>query len=84
MDNLEKQTIDSLTKAVALLSKDIQEIKTALLGSDYGDEGLVKKVKKNEEEIIKLVNLKNRLIAWATGLGMGSGALVNYLMETIK
>lgn len=84
MDNLEKQTIDSLTKAVALLSKDIQEIKTALLGSDYGDEGLVKKVKKNEEEIIKLVNLKNRLIAWATGLGMGSGALVNYLMETMK
>ena len=84
MDSTEKHTIDTLSKAVALMTKDIQEIKTALLGSDYGDEGLVKKVKKNEEEIEKLITFKTRIMAWATGMGLGSGALINFLMDKIQ
>lgn len=84
MDKVEIKDLETLSNIVMGLSKDIQDIKTALLGSDYGDEGLVKKVKKNEEEIEKLVTFKTRIMAWATGMGLGSGALINFLMDKIQ
>ena len=84
MDKAERNDIETLSNIVMGLSKDIQDIKTALLGSDYGDEGLVNKVKKNEQEIEKLVTFKTRIVAWATGAGLGYGALTNYLMDLFK
>jgi hypothetical protein len=67
-----------------LLAKDIQDIKEALLGNEFGQEGLVKKVTNNEKQIAELVKFKQKIIAWATGAGLGSSALFNAISEMMK
>jgi len=47
-------------------------------------EGLVYKVENNEKQIEELVKFKQKIVAWATGAGLGSGTLVNLLMDLIK
>jgi t-SNARE complex subunit (syntaxin) len=82
--NQVKYDIHKLETMIEVLAKDIQDIKEALLGNDFGNEGLVKKVQSNEKNIAELVKFKQKIVAYATGLSVGSGALVNYLMELIK
>ena len=82
--NQVKYDITKLETMIEVLAKDIQDIKEALLGNDFGNEGLVKKVQSNERNIAELVKFKQKIVAYATGLSVGSGALVNYLMELIK
>lgn len=82
--NQVKYDIRKLETMIEVLAKDIQDIKEALLGNDFGNEGLVKKVQSNEKNIAELVKFKQKIVAYATGLSVGSGALVNYLMEMIK
>jgi hypothetical protein len=82
--NQVKYDITKLEAMIEVLAKDIQDIKEALLGNDFGNEGLVKKVQSNERNIAELVKFKQKIVAYATGLSVGSGALVNYLMELIK
>lgn len=88
MDNQELQTIkldiDKLETMIEILAKDIQEIKDALIGNEYGQEGLVKRVVKVESDVKHLHDFKKKVIAWATGVGLGSSTLVNYLSELIK
>lgn len=79
-----KYDIHKLETMIEVLAKDIQEIKEALIGNEFGNEGLVKKVKSNEQNIAELLKFKQKIIAWATGAGLGSGTLVNLLMELIK
>ena len=55
-----------------------------LLDNEFGQEGLVKKVNQNEQNIADLVKFKQKIIAWATGAGLGSSALVNAIAEMIK
>ena len=81
--NQVKYDITKLEAMIEVLAKDIQDIKEALLGNDFGNEGLVKKVQSNERNIAELVKFKQKIVAYATGLSVGSGALVNYLMELI-
>lgn len=82
--NQVKYDITKLETMIEVLAKDIQDIKEALLGNDFGNEGLVKKVQSNERNIAELIKFKQKIVAYATGLSVGSGALVNYLMELIK
>lgn len=79
-----KYDIHKLETMIEVLAKDIQEIKEALIGNEFGNEGLVKKVKSNEQNIAELLKFKQKIIAWATGAGLGSGTLVNLLMDLIK
>ena len=37
-----------------------------------------------KKQIEDLVKFKQKIVAWATGAGLGSGTLVNLLMELIK
>ena len=69
---------------IEVLAKDVQEIKEALVGNEFGQEGLVKKVTQNTESIAELQKFKQKVIAWATGAGLGSSALVNAIAEFIK
>ena len=87
MDNELKQMkyeINKLEAMIEVLAKDVQEIKEALVGNEFGQEGLVKKVTQNTESIAELQKFKQKVIAWATGAGLGSSALVNAIAEFIK
>jgi len=79
-----KYDIQKLEAMIEVLAKDVQEIKEALVGNDFGQEGLVKKVTQNTESIAELQKFKQKVIAWATGAGLGSSALVNAIAEYIK
>lgn len=79
-----KFKVNNLEAMIELLAKDIQDIKEALLGNDFGNEGLVKKVQSNERNIAELVKFKQKIIAWATGAGLGSSALFNAISEMMK
>ncbi len=79
-----KFKVNNLEAMIELLAKDIQDIKEALLGNEFGQEGLVKKVTNNEKQIAELVKFKQKIIAWATGAGLGSSALFNAITEMMK
>ena len=79
-----KFKVNILEAMIELLAKDIQDIKEALLGNEFGQEGLVKKVTNNEKQIAELIKFKQKIIAWATGAGLGSSALFNAISEMMK
>ena len=79
-----KYDVQKLEAMIDVLVKDVQEIKEALVGNEFGQEGLVKKVNQNTESIAELVKFKQKIIAWATGAGLGSSALVNAIAEMMK
>ena len=79
-----KFKVNNLETMIELLAKDIQDIKEALLGNEFGQEGLVKKVTNNEKQIAELVKFKQKIIAWATGAGLGSSALFNAISEMMR
>ena len=62
-----KYDIDKIEAMMELLAQDITEIKKALVGNEYGDEGLVKRVTRVEAEVADLKDFKKKLLAWATG-----------------
>tara|TARA_Y100000592_G_C5357754_1_gene262074 strand:- start:470 stop:748 length:279 start_codon:yes stop_codon:yes gene_type:complete len=76
--------VEKTKNMIELIIKDIQDIKEALLGNEFNKEGLVFKVEQNEKQIEELVKFKQKIIAWATGAGLGSGTLVNLLMDLLK
>ena len=82
--NQVKYDIRKLEAMIEVLAKDIQDIKEALLGNEFGQEGLVKKVSQNSEQIAELQKFKQKIIAWATGAGLGSSALFNAISEMMK
>ena len=82
--NQVKFDIRKLETMIEVLAKDVQEIKEALVGNEFGQEGLVKKVNQNEQNIVELIKFKQKIIAWATGAGLGSSALVNAIAEMMK
>lgn len=82
--NQVKFDINKLETMIEVLAKDVQEIKEALIGNEFGQEGLVKRVNKNQIDIAELQKFKQKVIAWATGAGLGSSALVNAIAEFIK
>lgn len=79
-----KYDINKLETMIEVLAKDIQEIKEALIGNEFGNEGLVKKVQNNEKNINELLKFKQKIIAWATATGLGSSALFNAISEMMK
>lgn len=78
-----KYDIDKIEAMMELLAQDITEIKKALVGNEYGDEGLVKRVTKVEAEVADLKDFKKKLLAWATGAGLGSSALINGILQVL-
>jgi uncharacterized protein (UPF0335 family) len=78
-----KYDIDKIEAMMELLAQDITEIKKALVGNEYGDEGLVKRVSRVEAEVADLKDFKKKLLAWATGAGLGSSALINGILQVL-
>ena len=78
-----KYDIDKIEAMMELLAQDITEIKKALVGNAYGDEGLVKRVTRVEAEVADLKDFKKKLLAWATGDGLGPSALINGILQVL-
>lgn len=79
-----KFNVHKLEAMIEVLAKDVQEIKEALIGNEFGQEGLVKKVTDNEKQIEELLKFKQKIIAYATGAGLGSSALLNGIAEMLR
>ena len=79
-----KFDVHKLEAMIEVLAKDVQEIKEALIGNEFGQEGLVKKVTDNEKQIEELSKFKQKIIAYATGAGLGSSALLNGIAEMLR
>ena len=79
-----KFDVHKLESMIEVLAKDVQEIKEALIGNEFGQEGLVKKVTDNEKQIEELLKFKQKIIAYATGAGLGSSALLNGIAEMLR
>lgn len=79
-----KFDVNKLEAMIEVLAKDVQEIKEALIGNEFGQEGLVKKVTDNEKQIEELLKFKQKIIAYATGAGLGSSALLNGIAEMLR
>ena len=79
-----KFDVHKLEAMIEVLAKDVQEIKEALIGNEFGQEGLVKKVTDNEKQIEGLLKFKQKIIAYATGAGLGSSALLNGIAEMLR
>ena len=84
--HLEKfeDTLEKFNQVLQKQGSDIADIKQALLGNDYGEEGLVIKVKTNDERLKDLEEFKNKIVWISIGVSAGSGggiaALVQWLL----
>ncbi len=65
------------------LCKDVKEIKAALLGTEFGQSGLVKRVEDVEEKVETLTNFKRKIIYYAAGAAGGGSVLVQIITGAI-
>jgi len=79
-----KYDIDKLENMIEILAQDITEIKKALVGNEYGEQGLVKRVHRIEQEVADLKDFKKKLLAWATGAGLGSSTIINAIAQLLN
>lgn len=82
-----KQDIEKLAAEfrafVRVQTEHNQEIKQLLAGSEYGEDGLVKKHFKLEQRVEKLETLKNRAFGYLIGIASASGGITAGLIELI-
>jgi hypothetical protein len=88
--NTKKKTVEMCNvpdNVLALLQKDVAEIKVALLGNEYNPEGgLLCRTAELEKELEKLKNRYDKMMAYAAGVGGGVSLLIaiaTYLLEKI-
>ena len=75
-DTFKKEVYSQLSET----SKGIDEIKKALLGDEYGNDGLVKQVKVNKEKIDVMDGERKVVLKvgkWAAGV-IGSGGVLSW------
>lgn len=66
------------------LQKDIEEIKTALLGNEYNPEGLLSRTTCVENELEKLKARYERTIAYAAGAGAAVSLIVSVVVFLVS
>lgn len=83
-----KKELEAVSKDVGNVKEDVSQIKKALLGDEFNQTGLIKRIESNEKEIAdlkeenqKLKDFKTKVIWWALGLGSGSGAGVAGIIQ---
>lgn len=80
MERKIKESHNIPDSVLALLQKDIAEIKVALLGNEYNPSGgLLCRTSELEKEFFKLKNRYDRMI-WAAG---GAGAVIAAIVSTV-
>nr|BDD43970.1 hypothetical protein 27 [bacterium] len=86
--------IDKLETAVEKIQAQLQTIITALVGNDYGDSGLVKRMEllelenqqlreQNERVKTEFKEFKSKLIGISIGFGAGASLIVSLLVKYV-
>lgn len=67
------------------LEEKVDAILRILQGEKYDptDKGLIGKVNHMEDRLGKLIDWKNKTVAWAIGVSFGGGALVAFIIAII-
>lgn len=68
-----ENTLEKFEKVLEMQGEDLQEIKRALLGTKFGDHGLVRRIEEAEKEVSELKDFKNRIYWIVVGLSAGVG-----------
>lgn len=85
MENKFKEMCNIPDQILAVLQKDIAEIKLALLGNEYNPTaGIVYRMQQVEIENEKLKARLDRIIAWAAGAAAVLTVTLNVLWEWFK
>lgn len=66
-----QESMHKFERGLDQLATDMRDIKTALLGNDYGDRGIVRRVIDNERQIEDLIEFKKRIYAYVGGVSAG-------------
>lgn len=80
----EKTDFIRMQDSLETVKDDIKVIKTALLGDQYGNAGMVNEIKELKQKIQILESFKNRIIWIAMGISMVFGLGYNILKDWIK
>jgi len=78
-----KQEIHQLYKMMDKLSGNVEAIKNALLGTEFGDKGLVKRVDENEREIEKIRSEVQKYKWIVLGISFTSTVFFNIITKLI-
>lgn len=78
-----ENTLDKFEKALERQAKDISDIKQALLGTEFGETGIVNRVMRAEREIESLKDFKNRIKWMAVGISVGSSGITFAALKII-
>jgi len=65
------------------LRKDVQDIKSALMGSRYGQDGIVQRIQKLEGEVESLAKFKTKMIGYTAGAAGAATIIMNIVMKFI-
>jgi|18_taG_2_1085343.scaffolds.fasta_scaffold00258_24 hypothetical protein len=78
-----ESTLDKFEGVLERQAKDLSDIKQALLGSKFGENGIVKRLEIAENEVRDLKGFKDRIVWITIGVGSGSGAGVFAILKLI-
>lgn len=78
-----ESTLDKFEKVLERQAKDISDIKQALIGTEFGESGLVNRVIKTEEEIQTLKDFKNQVKWIAVGISVGGSGITFTALKLI-
>jgi len=78
-----KDLSENFTRYVASQQEHNNEIKQLLAGSEYGEDGLVKKQIKLEERVEELEELKSKIVGYAIGISAGTGGAVAGIVKLL-
>lgn len=85
MIEMENQRLDDLEEKLDTVESKVDQILTALVGSDLTlSKGIVQEIKELKTRILKLENLRNRVMWMSMGAGIAGGFSITKIIEWIQ
>jgi len=85
MTDVEDTRLEELEIKLSTVEDKVDQILTALIGSDLSlNVGMVQEIKELKGRILKLENLKNRVIWMTLGAGLAGGLTISKIIEWIQ
>lgn len=83
-----EQKLDKLADSFDQFAKDqkseTQSIKQLLAGSEFGEDGLIAKVMKQDKRIEELEDFKNKILGYIVGGGLASGTAASVVFNLLS
>lgn len=85
MTIMEDNRLEDLENKLGKVEDKVDQILTALVGSDLSlNVGMVQELKELKGRILKLENLKNKVIWMTLGAGLAGGLTISKIIEWIQ